>query len=193
MAGLTKLVNTLILAGAVGLAGQSTPILGQEMAKAETGKEQTQTGTHDHSAKFYESTYSSKDIKNLESELKEHPTSQGYVRLSDLYFEIKQADDALSAARNAIKIDPNDWQGYHNTATYYLDKGNLEAAIKLFRQAIVLSPKALPPHSCLGVAYAKQRRYSDALSEIDVALSIDPNEPYSLNTKRSILQVLGKK
>ncbi|MEK6960035.1 MAG: tetratricopeptide repeat protein [Nanoarchaeota archaeon] len=191
MTGLSKIVKTLFLAGAIWLGGQVTPGYGQEIAKAETGTEQTVK--HDHSAKFYETNYSSKGIKNLESELKDHPTSQGYVRLSDLYFEVKQGQKAVRASKEAISLNPNDWQGYHNVGAYFLDIGNLTDAESYFKKAIRFAPQSAISHSCLSVVYANQKRLNEALSEVNLALSMDPSDPNSINTKNSVLKDLANK
>jgi tetratricopeptide (TPR) repeat protein len=58
-----------------------------------------------------------------------------------------------------------------------LQSGQLALAEKDFQRVIALDPKSAAPHIDLGVAYMREKRWDDALTELRKAESLAPNQP----------------
>jgi len=142
---------------------------------AQEAQQETQI-PHDHSEEFYVKTYGN-DIASLKAELKQHPTSKGYVKLSDAYFEHNQLKKAAEAARQAIKIDPNNWEGYHDLGTMLTGLGDLDGAWEKYNTALRLSPNNPTPYSGLAEVALRKGDPTMAISLIQKALTITPEDP----------------
>lgn len=186
------LARKTILALLIGV----TPMGGLEQVIAQTQHEEAseteeeepteEQVKHDHSETFYTKTYTAENILELEKELKAHPTSRGYVRLSDLNFDNNDVPRAKKASENAIKIDPTNWEGYHNLGTSLSRLGKYEEALKQLEKAMKLAPGRPEPYYGCGVVEGKRRRYSSALHFYKKALQVDPNDSLSKEAIKEI-------
>ena len=175
---LNRILNRAILSAAIGLGGLlggPTTADSQDIVKTETKQEQRQKyEKHDHTKEFCKINFTSKNISDLETELAEHPSFLGGIRLSDLFFETSQIEKAGQATKDAIRMSPNDWKGYVNLATYFEFKNNYPSAFKQANKAIFLAPDNPLTHSALAILYFNKREFLQAASTFKRALDIDP-------------------
>lgn len=198
-----KLIQNSILTVLIGV----TPVSGLEHALAqsphqaagEEAQEQDRNSEqakekvkHDHTEAFYTKTYTVETISALEKELKEHPTSKGYVRLSDLFYHNRKFKESEKAARQAIKTNPRNWQGYYNLSTILSDKGNHPEAIKQLRTAQKISPANPEIFYNLGAIEFERGNLSPALRYMDQAINLKPNFQKAVAYRREILNRLKK-
>lgn len=184
---LSILIGCTPLSGLEHAIAQIQPEESSETEDQPTEEEQVK---HDHSEEFYAKSFTAENIFELEKELKEHPTSRGYVRLSDLYCGKKQFPKGKLAAEKAIALDPMNWEGYQNRGACLSTLGQLEEAWKTFEKAIKLSPERPEPYYSLGVIEGKRRRYTSALIFYKKTLQIDPNDSLAKEAIREINEKL---
>lgn len=192
MAGLSRLVNTLILSSAIGLSGLTgpTPATAQQLAKAETTQGEVR---HDHSENWYDTTFTSpSDIPNLESELSQHPTAIGYVRLSDLFFMAGKVEDAGKAAITAKRIDPQEWKAYQNLGTYHQKRNEQDLSIEYAKKCVTLCPNNPSTYHELGISYVWAKRYAAAKKSFQYALNIDSNYQPSVRAMAKLSKLMLK-
>lgn len=182
-----------------------TPVGGLELALAQShqqeaaGEAEDQNGEeerakedvkHDHSEAFYTKTYTGENISALEKELKEHPTSRGYVRLCDLYYDNNALPRAKIAAEEAVRIDPKNWEGYQSLGACLGDLGKYEEGLKQLKKAINLSYGHPEPYYSSGLIEQNRKRYSSAISFYKKALKIDPEYSPALTSLKNINEKL---
>ena len=97
-----------------------------------------------------------------------------------LAFEgLNQPDEAVSAYRRAIA-----WQSEGKASSEPLlnlgillsDRGQLDEALDLLRQAVVLAPQDPRGHTALGKLYRRREDLADAQKEFELALTALPND-----------------
>jgi len=70
---------------------------------------------------------------------------------------------------------PDDWYLY---GLELMDKGNLEKAVRAFRQAIALRPNDAEYHAALARSYAELRSYNEqTIQEFEEAINLQPKSP----------------
>ncbi|MFY9225763.1 MAG: protein kinase [Blastocatellia bacterium] len=70
---------------------------------------------------------------------------------------------------------PDDWYLY---GLELMDKGNLEKAVRAFRQAIALRPNDAEYHAALARSYAELRNYNEqTIQEFEEAINLQPKSP----------------
>jgi len=192
---LTKLLNTAVLSTAVGisgLVGNPTLAYGEETVKEPQKKEQgpvQEYKKHDHSAEFYSSAYTIKNIKDLEAELVKHPEPSGYERLCDLWFENKDFRRTGQVAQEMIKRFPKDWRGYQGMAVSLGERGMLDQAWSFLERAKSLDPNHPEIFLSFGEIQNRRGNLISAISYFNQALKIKPDfEPARLYRE----EVLGR-
>jgi tetratricopeptide (TPR) repeat protein len=69
---------------------------------------------------------------------------------------------------------------------------NQDQAIGFFQKALALNPLEVKIHSDLALALSKQKRFEEALREIDSFLALAPKNPTGLYNKATILSDMGR-
>jgi adenylate cyclase len=101
----------------------------------------------------------------------------------------------------AIKLDPRYSQAYVVLGvTYYLewvwhwsqDPQTLEQALALTRQALALDDSLPTAHAHLGMSYARKQQYDQAITEVERAIALDPNEAISYAVLAETLGWMGR-
>lgn len=70
---------------------------------------------------------------------------------------------------------------YSDKACAQKRKGDVQGAIKTFKEALALDDKYVPPYSNLGNIYIEQGKMDEAKASLEKALSIDPRCAQALN------------
>jgi Flp pilus assembly protein TadD len=102
---------------------------------------------------------------------------KNFVALTNLGIALAstgKADEALSAFRRALDVDPRSADAHRNLAKAFLDNGDFEGAALHARQALEARPGDPEVHNLLGTAFASQRKLDDAIVQFQQALQIDP-------------------
>jgi len=79
-------------------------------------------------------------IQKAETQAHEKPTVDHYLDLSVLYYQTQRYSDCIAAAREALKINPEQAEAYANIATAFHTLGNLDETITALREEIRLNP-----------------------------------------------------
>ena len=88
---------------------------------------------------------------------------------------------AESAFRVVMAIDPAYPDGPVNVARAKLREGDVEAAVPLLEQALVLAPGLAKAHALLGTALRSLGRYDEAMRHLDAARAQYPRDRVVLN------------
>jgi protein O-mannosyl-transferase len=79
-------------------------------------------------------------VPKAETEAKAEPSVNKYLNLSVTYYQAQRYEDCISAAREALKINPNLPEAYANIATAYHTMGKLDETIAALREEVRLKP-----------------------------------------------------
>ncbi len=81
--------------------------------------------------------------------------------------------------QDVIAKSPGKWRGYNELGTVYLDRGQTQAAIDLFRQSLQHSPDFFAAYSNLGGALLKSGRTDEGIVALQSALRLDPGSQHT--------------
>ncbi|HOK37545.1 MAG TPA: tetratricopeptide repeat protein [Bacteroidales bacterium] len=91
--------------------------------------------------KFVEQLKSNqKRIENLEKQLKNNPTAEGYLNLSLLYYYNLKYEKSIDACYKALKIRPDYAEAYNNICSAYIKLEEYEKAIEACNHALKIKP-----------------------------------------------------
>jgi Flp pilus assembly protein TadD len=93
------------------------------------------------------------------------------------FAELGQYVDALAANRRARELDPRNPSYVYNAGLIYLNKGDLQRAEMVFREALQQFPQSALLYQGLGEILLKRNRFRDAELSLDRAAEISPNGP----------------
>ncbi len=86
---------------------------------------------------------------------------------SFLWRQQKRHDRAVLALKEAIKRDPNNYLPYLTLANLRLGMGDLDAAVKGYRDVLELNPNAVSANSSLAQTLARQGKLKEAKEEYE--------------------------
>ncbi|MDJ0598923.1 MAG: tetratricopeptide repeat protein [Crocosphaera sp.] len=89
----------------------------------------------------------------------------------------QQHDLALSRAKLATQLAPNQYQPWFILGTLYIIKQELEPGVNALEKALTLQPEEVGIKFTLGNAYFQQGKYQQAASELEEGLKIKPDVP----------------
>jgi tetratricopeptide (TPR) repeat protein len=101
-------------------------------------------------------------------------------------------DEALSAYRKALAIDPKYAWAQTNIGRVYRQQFRIEEAIAACRQAIALEPDNAGVHNNLGWVLNDAGRYEEAVVVLRKAIELDPREPWQYANLGCSLRELGR-
>ncbi len=95
------------------------------------------------------------------------------IALGNIYFSQDQISEARAEYEQAVNLNPNAPNRY-SLAQGYLAEARYDRAEAQFKLVQQLSPREAQGAYGLGLTYAKQGRYEDALDALDRAIAVDP-------------------
>jgi adenylate cyclase len=99
-----------------------------------------------------------------------------HTRLSGIYAQKQQYEQALAEGERAIALDPNNADSYAHQAEALTVAGRPEEALRLVAQAMRLNPHYPFWYSFeLGFAYHMTGRYTEAIAALKESISRNPN------------------
>ena len=100
--------------------------------------------------------------------------------------QLQDAKDRESLARavaefkTAMKARPDDWAGYANLGTFYMEQREFQQAVDCFETATRLEPRMVGPMVNASMAYSNLQQNDKAESSLRRALQVEPNNPAAL-------------
>jgi tetratricopeptide (TPR) repeat protein len=117
-----------------------------------------------------------KAVEYLEQAMR-HPTPLAHQVESQLSWDYRQFDKALSEAEQAVTLDPNDPEGHLAMAWALIFAGRAEEAIASAESGMQLDPYYPAPHlSVLGISHLMMKQYTKAEAVLERALRLNPED-----------------
>jgi tetratricopeptide (TPR) repeat protein len=134
-------------------------------------------------------TRNSKDV--LESIVRKFPeNTEGLLKLGELFYFVKQYENAFAAINKALKINENLAKGYYLKGSIYKETGDTAKAISSYETAIDQDNRNYGAFLEMGIIYGA-RRNTIALEYYDNAMRINPTTEVAY-AKAKLMQDLGK-
>src|SRR4029453_13709481 len=108
-----------------------------------------------------------------------------WSNIAKAYVGAQQSQKAREAAQRAATLDPKQHAGLENR--------DFPKAVASLTQALSVEPTNADAFYALALAYGHQKKYPEALKNIDEALKIKPNEAGFLEVKRILTHNAGIK
>ena len=118
------------------------------------------------------------------------PTAR--VNLARTYLEQDRHEDALKAADDILKLDPDAWAGHlaKGEALFYLSR--FPESIRSLKRALELSPGSLDARMRLAAALSETNRPAEALQHLDEAARLAPDNPAVHHERGVVLDMLAR-
>ena len=81
-------------------------------------------------------------------------------------------DNAISAYKKALAIDPNLTKAHYNLGLAYCKKDKLDEAISEYKETLAIDPNFSNAHNNLGVAYYYKENFKLAIIHLDKAAEL---------------------
>jgi tetratricopeptide (TPR) repeat protein len=101
-------------------------------------------------------------VVKAETVAKAEPTVNNYLALSVQYFQTRRYEDCITAAREALKVNPNQAEAYANIAAAYHTLGKLDETIAALQEEVRLNPNLRSAKSNLEIELAVKKERSGA-------------------------------
>jgi len=101
-------------------------------------------------------------------------TAEEYCDRGIAYYDKKMYDEAITAHKKAIEINPQYTSAHNSLGIAYYDKKMYDEAITEYKKAIEINPKYTDAHYNLGLAYRKKKMYDEAITAYKKAIEISP-------------------
>jgi tetratricopeptide (TPR) repeat protein len=102
---------------------------------------------------------------------------ESHVNLGLLYAAERRTADAEAELTAALIIDPRFAPAAVNLADLYRATGRDADGERVLRRFLEADPKSAPPHHALGLLLVRQRRLSEAMTELQTAARLTPDNP----------------
>ncbi len=98
-----------------------------------------------------------------------------WVKLGNV-FDKNESNEEIVAHKNAIEIDPENAQNWHELASAYTRSGDFEKSIQAYQKAIDLGFESGELYKNLALAYAMTAKHQDAIPVFQKALDLLEND-----------------
>ncbi|MCU0361662.1 MAG: tetratricopeptide repeat protein [Bacteroidia bacterium] len=123
---------------------------------------------------------------------KKFPDNQEVVlKLAELYFLVKQYQDAITYINKSLRIDESQSKAYHLKGNVYLESGDTAKALSSFQTAIEQDNAFVDAYYDLGMLYASKKDPL-AFDYYANALRLNPAHEQSLYARAKLYQDLEK-
>lgn len=129
-------------------------------------------------------------VTELRLALRQNPTGANEHRiLGQALLLDNRPEEALGELRQAVALNPDSDAAHHLLGTALFQQQQLHAAEKEFREAIRLSATA-ENHYSLAACLMSLDRYDEALKELEVASSLDPERTLYRARREELLKLM---
>jgi tetratricopeptide (TPR) repeat protein len=104
-------------------------------------------------------------VVKAETAAKAEPTANNYLALSVQYYQTQRYEDCIKAAREALRVNPNQAEAYANIAAAYHTMGNLDETIAALQEEVRLNPNLPSAKSNLEIELAEKKERSGGTSK----------------------------
>jgi tetratricopeptide (TPR) repeat protein len=121
-----------------------------------------------------------------------------WSNLARCHAMLRQRDQALEAVRKASAYDPGQFGADFEKSVqaslsfeegaYYLEQHNYAKAVEALTRALELDSTKAETFYSLALAYGQQKKYAEALKNIDLALKLKPGDTGFLEVQRILKQ-----
>lgn len=126
-------------------------------------------------------------VKEFKKAIELDPQSaHAHDNLATVYAEKKWYREALEEYLLAIRLDPDNPTGHYNLACF-LSAHAADMAVSEYRAAIEQDPDYPDAHLNLGLTYADQGLLEEARAELQVAIELEPTDPFPRHELASVL------
>ena len=101
--------------------------------------------------------------------------ARAYTMRADIYIQMKDTVQAMSALNKSIEIDPYDGQAWAARSIIYLSQEQWDSAVVQLDRAIHLMPRHAGCYINRALARIHQNNLRGAMTDYDMALDIEPN------------------
>ncbi|MGQ9628861.1 MAG: tetratricopeptide repeat protein [bacterium] len=106
--------------------------------------------------------------------------SQAHFGLGDVHLKLGRVEDAISAIRKGIGINPLSALGHYQLGICLSLKGNLGDAIVALKTALKISPNFARAYGALGLIHLRRGEFREAGEALERCLTLDPDDLDSL-------------
>ncbi|MBO5237015.1 MAG: tetratricopeptide repeat protein [Spirochaetaceae bacterium] len=97
-------------------------------------------------------------------------------QIAQLYLRFNQPDEALKEYLLLTKLEPRNPECFFNAAKLFEQKNKSDQALNFYQQTIRLDKKHTKAHAALGMLLYRAKQFNEAKKEINLAISLNPNE-----------------
>jgi tetratricopeptide (TPR) repeat protein len=101
--------------------------------------------------------------------------------LSSVYEEMGLLEKAISEAKTALKLDPDNPFSHYGLGIIYTQKGMVDDAIVEYNKALRIKPDFVQVRNNLGLIYREKGLFDEAIAEYKEALMIAPQSYHIIN------------
>jgi Flp pilus assembly protein TadD len=116
---------------------------------------------------------------------------EAWIRLARSYEAKRSLQEAESAYRKALEIQPSYPGGYQHIGVFYYNQGRYEDAIRSFKRASELAPDNYKALNNLAAVYLQQGRFGETEQTLRHSLQLKPN-PIAYNNLASLYFEQGR-
>ncbi|MFC1837806.1 hypothetical protein ACFLYW_03915 [Thermodesulfobacteriota bacterium] len=98
--------------------------------------------------------------------------------------------DELTLWQDCLEKSPNKWRVHNNLGKEYFRIWETDKAIHHYRMALSIAPNAILPRMNLASALAQQSRYQEAIIELQIILTYEPDNARALKHLQTNRQLL---
>ncbi|PIL21630.1 hypothetical protein P775_02930 [Puniceibacterium antarcticum] len=95
--------------------------------------------------------------------------------MGNAFQELKRFEEATTAYKNALAIEPNFFEAFFNMGAALRCNGELDAAVAAYKQAIAIQPDYVAAHNNLGTTLRLQNKTDAAITAFKRAIEIRPD------------------
>ncbi len=130
--------------------------------------------------------------ETLEKVVKKFPNNtEGLLKLGELFFLVRQYENALTHINKALKLDDNIAKAYYLKGSVFKEMGDTSRAISSMQTAIEQDNKYFDAYLDIGLLYATKRNPL-AFEYYDNALRLKPTDSNLQYAKAKLLQDLNR-
>lgn len=130
--------------------------------------------------------------QTLEATVKQFPeNTEALLKLGELFFLVRQYENAILHINKALKVDENLAQAYYLKGSVFKEMGDTAKAISSMQTALEQDNKYFDAFLDIGILYAS-RKNPLAMEYYNNALKLRPNDENTLFAKAKLLQDLNR-
>lgn len=128
----------------------------------------------------------------LDVTTKRPENARAFANLAQAYLEEQRADEAILAARNALRLEPTNADAQVHLGHALVSRGDQRGAEAAYAEAIRLQPAHAEAHNNWGVLLAEQKRWPEAERRYAEALRLRPTYAEATNNLGVAVMELGR-